>query len=209
MNLLDIEGKPLTPEAIRMLNYLRTRSEELGNDGIRARVKAAADELEGVVAQVVESERNARPVAGKWTIAEVVDHIAQTQIRSAEELRHLFKGRRPPGPPVYEALRTGAPGWAPWQELVDGLHSANRELIDLLGQAPDLGDGAEGREAPKVLTILVVMRALEGGGTGPQIIFIDLDWRQYAILQRLHLLDHRTQIRKLRASLAALSTSPS
>jgi hypothetical protein len=120
MNILDIEGKALEPEAIRMLDYLRTRSGELGNEGIRARVKAAADELEGIVAQVAEPERNARPVSGKWTIAEVVDHIAQTQIRSAEELRHLFNGRRPPGPPVSEALRTGAPAWAPWQELVDG-----------------------------------------------------------------------------------------
>jgi hypothetical protein len=203
MNILDIDGKPLAPESIRMLDYLRTRSEELGNDGIRARVKAAADELEGVVAQVAESERKARPNAGTLNIAEVVDHIAQTQIRSAEELRHLFNGRRPPGPPVYEALRTGAPGWAHWQDLVEGLHSANRELIDLLGQAPGLGDGAEGREAPKVLTIMVVTTKREDGSTGPQIFPMDLGWREYAILQRLHLLDHRTQIKKLRAMMTA------
>ena len=60
------------------------------------------------------------------------------------------------------------------------------------------------REAPQVLTILVVTRALESGGSGPQIIPIDLDWRQYAILQRLHLLDHRTQIKKLRTAAAAV-----
>ena len=198
----DKDGQPLAPEMIRLFDYLRTRPAELGNDGIRARVKAAADELEVLIASVPESERYARPVNGKWNIAEVVDHIAQTQIRSSEELRHLFAGRRPPGPPVYEALRTGAPAWAPWEELVDGLHSANRDMVGLLEQAPGLGDGAEGRPAPQVRTILVIARERADGTTSPQIVPVDLGWREYAILQRLHLLDHRSQIKKLRAAAA-------
>jgi hypothetical protein len=69
------------------------------------------------------------------------------------------------------------------------MRSANRELIDLLGQAP------------KVRTILVVTRELETGGTGPQIFPMDLGWREYATLQRLHLLDHRSQIKNLRAAM--------
>jgi hypothetical protein len=71
-------------------------------------------ELEKVVDGVPESDIRRRPVPDKWNIAEVVDHIAQTQIRSAEELRHLLAGRRPPGPPVYEAYAraplSGRPG---------------------------------------------------------------------------------------------------
>ena len=31
----------------------------------------------------------------------------------------------------------------------------------------------------------------------------ELAWQEYALVQRLHLLDHRTQVRKLRAALAA------
>jgi hypothetical protein len=47
-----------------------------------------------------------------------------------------------------------------------------------------------------------VSRELPGGGTGPQIFPVDLDWREYALAQRLHALDHRTQIKKIRESLA-------
>jgi hypothetical protein len=192
-----VDGAPLSPEALRMLDYLRSRATSLGASGIRERIRAAAHELESVVAPVNEVQARLRPMANKWTIAEVVDHIAQTQVRGAEELRHLLAGRRPPAPPVYEALRSGAAAWAPWPELVDGLRAANNELLSVLAAASDeKQDGA-----PTVRTILVVTRSLPGGGSGPQIFVDELGWKEYAILQRLHLLDHRTQIKKLRESL--------
>lgn len=195
--ITTIDNEPLSPEAQRMLEHLRSRAASLGVAGIRERVRAAARELESVIAPVSEAEARLRPIANKWTVAEVVDHIAQTQIRGAEELRHLLAGRRPPGPPVYEALRTGAAQWAPWTELVEGLHSANDELIALLASAPESEPAPDG---PGVRTVLVVNRSLAGGGVAPQIFITDLDWREYALLQRLHLLDHRTQIKNLRAA---------
>jgi hypothetical protein len=175
-HLKDIDGQPLCPEAERMMEYLRTRPAELDAAGVRERVRAATVELEKIVGEVPEPDTRLRPVAGKWNIAEVVDHIAQTQIRAAEELRHLFAGRRPPGPPVYEALRTGAPGEA--------------EKSGVL-----------------VRTILVVNYPLPEGGSGTQIFPADIDWKQYALLQRLHLLDHRTQIKKLRVALGAAAAA--
>jgi hypothetical protein len=181
-----------------MLDYLRSRAASLDAAGIRERVRAAAHELESAVAAVGEAEARLRPIANKWTIAEVVDHIAQTQLRGAEELRHLLAGRRPPAPPVYEALRSGAAEWAPWPELIDGLHSANNELVAVLASASDEKQDA----AVTVRTILVVTRSLPDGGAGPQIFVDELGWKEYAILQRLHLLDHRTQIKKLKAALA-------
>jgi hypothetical protein len=54
-----------------------------------------------------------------------------------------------------------------------------------------------------VRTVLVVNRTLPGGGIAPQIFITDVDWREYALLQRLHMLDHRTQIRNLRAAFGA------
>ena len=192
-----IDGAPLSPEALRMLDYLRSRAVSLDPAGIRERIRAAAHELENAVAPVTETQARLRPIATKWTIAEVVDHIAQTQARGAEELRHLLAGRRPPAPPVYEALRSGAAAWAPWPELIDGLHAANNELLSVLATASD----ERRNSAPTVRTILVVTRNLPDGGTGPQIFVDELGWKEYAILQRLHLLDHRTQIKKLRAAL--------
>jgi hypothetical protein len=78
-----------------MLEYLRTRSAELGLDGIRERVRAALAELDKAVEAVREADIRRRPVEGKWNIAEVVDHIAQTQIRSAERTAALIPRTSP------------------------------------------------------------------------------------------------------------------
>jgi hypothetical protein len=191
-----IDGSPLASESIRMLEYLRTRAAELTAAALCERVRAAAVELQNAVAAVSEAEARVRPIAGKWTIAEVVDHISQTQVRAAEELRHLLAGRRPPLPPVYEALRSGAAEWAPWDMLVADLHDANRAMIELLETARDEPASAL---SPTVRTLVVALLKPEGGAPKPQLFFAELRWKEYTLLQRLHLLDHRTQVRKLRA----------
>jgi hypothetical protein len=196
--ILDVEGAPLAPESIRMMEYVAKRASELTAAAIRDRIRAAAQELEQAVHGVTAAEARIRPVSGKWNIAEVVDHISQTQIRGGEELRHLLAGRRPPLPPVYEALRSGAGQWAPWELLQEELHAANQAMMDVLQSAPE---GAPAPDAPTVKTVMVTLRALPGGETGPQIYFLELPWKEYALLQRLHLLDHRTQVKKLRAEL--------
>ncbi|HYL77023.1 MAG TPA: DinB family protein [Bryobacteraceae bacterium] len=195
-----VDGSPLAPESIRMLEYLKTRATEMTAAAIRARIGTAARELEEAVALVSASGARLRPIAGKWTIAEVVDHIAQTQVRGAEELRHLLAGRRPPLPPVYEALRSGAGQWAPWDLLTEELRDANRAMLEVLDSASD--DPPSGH-APVVRTVMVASRKLEDGRAAPQIYFAELAWKEYALLQRLHLLDHRRQIKDLQAASAA------
>ena len=195
-----IDGEPLSPEAERILEHLRSRAASMGVAGIRDRVRTAARELENAIAGIDEADARRRPLANKWSIAEVVDHIAQTQIRSAEELRHLLAGRRPPGPPVYEALLSGAAQRAPWPELVDGLHSANEELVALIASAPESEPPAD---QPTARSILVVNRSLPDGRNQPQTFVAELAWREYALVQRLHLLDHRNQIKGLQEALKA------
>lgn len=198
--IMAVDGAELAPESIRMLDYLRTRASEMSAMAIRSRIHAAAGELENAIATVSASEARLRPFAGKWTIAEVVDHISQTQVRGAEELRHLLAGRRPPLPPVYEALRSGAGQWAPWELLVEELHQANRAMMEVLEAASDHpSDG----NAPTVRTVMVALRKLENTSTEPQIFFVELTWKEYALLQRLHLLDHRRQVKELHAAAAA------
>jgi hypothetical protein len=135
-----------------------------------------------------------------------VDHISQTQIRGAEELRHLLAGRRPPGPPVYEALKSGASDWAPWQTLAGGLHDANVEMITILEGAARDEERRGSREnstvaatadAPTVLTLMVATAKMPDDELVAQLWFAELKWKEYALLQRLHLLDHRTQMKKL------------
>jgi len=182
-----------------MMEYLKERSGEITAQGICERIRAAAGELEKVVASISAEDARRRPLAGKWTIAEVVDHITQTQIRGAEELRHLLAGRRPPLPPVYEALRSGAGQWAPWEMLTAELHEANREMVAVLESAP--ADSAPA-DAPTVRTVMVALRKVDDGSMKPQIWFAELGWKEYALLQRLHLLDHRTQVKNLRKVLS-------
>ena len=195
-----VDGSPLAPESVRMMEYLKTRSAELSSSQICERIRSAAEELEANVAGVSAEEARLRPFPGKWTIAEVVDHISQTQVRGAEELRHLRKGRRPPLPPVYEALRSGASAWAPWQTLVEELHQANQYMSEVLQRASDIPYSSD---AVTVRTVMVALCKIDDGTTRSQIWFAELNWKEYALLQRLHLLDHRTQIKKLANALSA------
>ena len=96
------------------------------------------------------------------------------------------------------ALRSGAAQWAPWDLLVEDLRDANRAMIEVMESAPEEPPSAG---APTVKTAVVALRRFEDGRTEPQIFFAELGWKEYALLQRLHLLDHRTQIKNLQAML--------
>ncbi len=159
-----------------------------------ARFRAAVAELEGALAGLTETEARRRPAEGGWSIAEVVDHYAQSTIRSADELRHLLAGRRPPAPPVYEGILSGAGAWAPWDELVAGLRSANAEVDALLAEATR----REPPTGPTVQAILVVNATAAGGAVVPDRFPAELTWKEYALVLRLHALDHRSQVRTLR-----------
>ncbi len=179
----------MSAERDRMVEYLRTRATALAPAEIRARFRAAVGEFDAALAGLTETEARRPPGGGEWSVAQVADHLAQTMIRSADELRHLVAGRRPPPPPVYDALTSGGAQWAPWEELRDGVRSANAAFDDVLGAAASIDPAASGT----IRTILVA---------GSEVFPAELNWKQYALVQRLHLLDHRTQVRKLRAALA-------
>lgn len=184
----------LSPERARALEYLTVRAEGMSAREIRARVLAAVTDFEAALEGVDERTARASAPAGEWNIAQAVDHVAQTTIRVAEELRHLLEGRRPPGPPVYDALTSGAAHWAPWSELQEGLRSANAEVDALLGRAVE----REPSTATTARTILVFNRTRPDGAVEPETFEAELRWKGYAMVQRLHLLDHRTQVRALR-----------
>ena len=191
---------PALSEPSRLLDYLRTRAAGLDAPRLRARVRAAAAEFEATLAGLDEVAARRRVLAGEWTVAQVVDHVAQSTVRSAEELRHLREGRRPPGPPVYEALLSGAAHRVPWTELVDGLREASTALDAALGGAEQAAGDRGAVTAPAILVV-----SAPEAGAGPEIFTAELTWREYALVQRLHFLEHRAQVRQLRAALATLA----
>jgi hypothetical protein len=183
----------ISPERQKAIEYLTVRAEAMPSEQVIARFRAAVGEFEALLPELDEAEARTVLIPGEWTAAQVVDHLAQTTARNADELRHLLDGRRPPAPPVYEALVSGAAHRVPWEELKAELAEANAMFATLLGLAA--------RQSPPagltVRTILVINRTLADGTVEPEHFDAELGWRGYALTARLHLLDHRTQVRKL------------
>jgi hypothetical protein len=183
----------LSPERQKALDYLTVRAEAMPGEQVIARFRAAIGEFDAAISGFDEDDARTIMAPGEWTAAQIVDHLAQTTARNADELRHLLDGRRPPAPPVYEALVSGAAHRVPWEQLKAELTEANAELGRLLGRAV--------RQEPEagltVRTILVINRTLADGTVEPEHFDADLGWKGYALTARLHLLDHRTQVRKL------------
>jgi hypothetical protein len=183
----------ISPERQKAIEYLTVRAEAMPAEQVIARFRAAAGEFEALLDEFDEAEARAVVIPGEWTAAQVVDHLAQTTARNADELRHVLDGRRPPAPPVYEALVSGAAHRVPWPELKAGLADANGVFETLLGLAA--------RQAPArdltIRTVLVINRTLTDGSVEPEYFDADLGWKGYALTARLHLLDHRTQVKKL------------
>jgi len=183
----------ISPERQKAMEYLTVRADAMPGEQVIARFRAAVGEFDAAIGCFDEDDARTVVLPGEWTAAQIVDHLAQTTGRNADELRHLLEGRRPPAPPVYEALVSGAAHRVPWEELRTELAEANAELGRLLGRAV--------RHEPKagltVRTILVINRTLADGTVEPEHFDAELGWKGYALTARLHLLDHRTQVRKL------------
>ena len=181
-------------ERDRMVRYLLEQAPSLPAEVVRQKLAASHLALESALVGVGEDESRTRE--GGWSIREIVDHLAQTNIRAAEELRHLLAGRRPPFPPVYEGLLSGGAAWVAVDELIAGLKASNAELQAVLATADD-------REVGEVTarTIVVVNGRQSDGTTEPETFPIELEWRAYAMVQRLHAIDHTRGIRQLRVGL--------
>ena len=179
-----------SPEREKAIEYLTVRADAMGAAQIRARLRAAVVELEAALAGVDEGAARASVVPGEWTIAQVVDHVAQGTIRVADELRCLLEGRRPPAVPVYEGIVSGAAHRVSFAELLDGMRAANAEVDALVTRALET-------EPPAGVTVRTIMVINRADGT-PEFFDMELTWKGYAMTQRLHLLDHRSQIKALR-----------
>jgi hypothetical protein len=194
------------PDGEHLLETLRARARELDAGALRARVRAAAHDFAGTLTGLAEADARRTLGAGEWTIAQVADHVAQSTVRGAEELRHLVDGRRPPGPPVYEALGSGAAHRVPWLELVEGVHEAAAALDAVLEAAarrppPD--------DPPATARAILVLPPAPADPPGAETtLAAELDWKEYAFVLRLHFLDHRRQVRRLRTTLAAAAPRP-
>jgi hypothetical protein len=163
-------------------------------------VGAAFAAIEAEVGRVTAAEAAARSLPGEWTVQEVADHLVETHRRSLGELRDLLAGRRPAGGPIPAAVQSADPLGRRWEDLAADLARLHAEVLDVLAGAPDALTEAR---AP----VVMVINVREADGSQRPLHWIEeLDWKAYAVIFRLHTLDHLAQIRKTLA--AARSSMP-
>jgi DinB superfamily len=179
------------PEQVKAMEYLRDKGTRLAAAQVRERVAAGFAALEGFLDGVTEAEARVRALPGEWSIQEVADHLVETHRPSLEELHDLLAGRRPPGEPIPAGLQSRDPLARPWTELLGELKRLQAEVVEVLGAAPDRASDAR---AP----IVMVINVKEPDGRETPLHWMEeLDWKAYAIVFRLHVLDHLNQAKKV------------
>jgi hypothetical protein len=180
----------MRPEQIKAMEYLNTKGTQLPAAQIHERVGAAFAALEAALDGIAEAEARRQALPGEWTIQEVVDHLVETHRPSLHELRELLANRRPAGGPVPASLQSADPMGRRWSDLVSDLKVLHAEVLRTLTAAPDRMTEAR---APLVMVINI---AEADGREAPLHWIEELDWKAYAIIFRMHELDHLNQIRK-------------
>ena len=181
----------MRPEQVRAKEYLDQQGSRRSAAQIRERVAAGFTALEEFLEGVSEADARARPMAGEWTIQEVADHLVETHRPSVVELRELLANRRPTGGPIPAALQSAHPMARRWTDLLEDLKRVQAEAVEVLAAAPDRPTDAR---AP----VVMVINVKEADGRESPLHWIEeLDWKAYAIVFRLHVLDHLGQARKI------------
>ncbi len=185
----------MRPEQIKAREYLHHKGTLLAPKVIRDRVSAAFSATEDFLGGVVEAEARRRPAPGEWSVQEVLDHLVLTHRPSIEELRSLLRGERPAGGPIPASLQSKAPLDRRWAELVGELKRHHSEVLAILAKVPD-GFTSDAR-APAVL---VINAKNPDGSESPLHWVEELDWKAYAVIFRLHEVDHLNQAKRALAA---------
>jgi DinB superfamily len=179
----------------RAREYFATNGTQASAAQVHERVAAAFSALDAALAGVGAAQASCRTIAGEWSAQEIVDHLLETHRPGMDELRCLLAGQRPPGEPIPAALQSKAPRLRPWSWLLDELRRVHREILDLLAAIP--------ADAPTTVAAPIVMVVNVPGPDGavvPLHWVEDLDWKAYAIVWRLHAIDHLKQLKKVLAA---------
>ena len=160
-------------EQQKLQGYLRSQGAKLSAEQVRDRIQEASDEFLGVVQGAPEALVRKAPAAGEWSLAEVLDHVVFTLERITGVIGGLVAGRKPPAP--LEIGATSGIAGLPWRDLLTRLSRSQAALSTLL---------TANHHEPHV-----DLRVPEGD-------FGELNWKEYALILRLHYKDHAGQARK-------------
>lgn len=182
----------MRPEQDKAREYLQRRGTLLASREVFERVRAAFLATEEFLGGVEEAQARVRPASGGWSVQEVLDHLVESHRPGVGELRCLLRGERPLDGPIPAGLQSAAPLEHSWSGLVAELERLHREILEVLAGVPD-GCASEAR-AP---VVMVVNARKPDGGLGPIDWIEEVDWKAYAVIFRLHEIDHLGQARRV------------
>jgi len=177
-------------------DYFRTKGTLVAAPAIHERIGDAFGALETFLEPISAATAARVGIPGEWTIQEIVDHLVETHRPGLDELWCLLAGRRPPGDPIPASLQSKAPLQRPWPWLLAELARVHGDILTTLAAVPP--DFATHARAPLVMVVNVPD---ESGKSVPLHWVEDLDWKAYAIVWRLHVIDHLKQAKKVHAAL--------
>lgn len=181
----------MRPEQEKAREHLHRKGTLLAPREIHERVRAAFAASEEFLDSVSAAAARRRPAPDEWSVQEVVDHLVETHRPSVEELRCLLRGERPANGPIPAGLQSEAPLERAWPELVGELKQLHAEVLGILAAVPD--GFTTGARAP---VVLVVPAKNPDGSEQPLHWVEELDWKAYAVIFRLHEIDHLGQARR-------------
>lgn len=180
----------------RARDYLDTRGTQVAPAVIHERVGAAFAALDAFLAKLSADTVARVGIPGEWTIQEIVDHLVECHRLGLDELRCLLAGRRPPGDPIPAGIVSKAPLLRSWPWLLAEMRRVHGDILETLASIP-AGFVSDAR-APLVM---VINAPRSEGGFEPLHWIEELEWKAYAIVWRLHVLDHLNQAKKVLAAL--------
>ena len=172
--------------------YLKARGTETPAPVVLARVRSALTALDACFAAVPPERAGLRTLEGEWSVQEIADHLLETHRPLLDELHCLLAGRRPPGEPIPASLQSKAPRLRPWRWLLRDLERLHQDLVATLAAVP--ADFATDARVPVVMVINVHG---PDGATVPYEWVEEIDWKAYAIVLRLHAVDHLNQAKQV------------
>jgi hypothetical protein len=177
-------------------DYFKTKGTLVAASAIHERIGDAFGALATFLEPISAATGARVGIPGEWTIQEIVDHLVETHRPGLDELWCLLAGRRPPGDPIPASLQSKAPLQRPWPWLLAELARVHGDILRTLSAVPP--DFATDARAPIVMVVNVPD---ESGKVVPLHWVEDLDWKAYAIVWRLHVIDHLKQAKKVHAAL--------
>jgi hypothetical protein len=181
----------LRPEQIQALSYIRAQGTEAPLAKIRGRAAETFAALEALLDGVTAEQARRRPQPGKWSVHEIVDHLIESDRPGLAELSDLLDGISSTRGPIPAGLLSEDPFARPFPQLVATLKSIHRDFLAILDEADD-SIPLDAR-APVVMVLKV---AQEDGTHAPIHWNQDFDWKAYALIVRMHTLEHKHQIER-------------